>query len=91
MNKPTSSTLSIWGGIILFLSFCFGFYGLMNANFSGPISEVQIGNVNSSIAYFGLMLLWGILGATLLICGTIKNSLQKESEKNLKVMQEGQK
>jgi len=58
-----------WGWLILFFSFCFGFYGYWTANFSGPLNEINLGNVDVSIAYFGLTLLWGILGAMLVIFG----------------------
>ncbi len=85
MHKKSS--LPAWGGIILALSFVFGFYAFMNANFSGPTSNIQIGDVNSTIAFFAFTLLLGILGATLIICGTIKNTSLSEPEKHSKTEQ----
>jgi hypothetical protein len=61
----------VWGWVILFFSFGFGFYGYWMANFTGPLNEINLGNVNVSIAYFGLTILWGILGAMLVIFGGV--------------------
>jgi hypothetical protein len=58
----------VWGWVIFFFSFCFGFYEFVSVL---SASQAGLGDVAYIIAYFGLTLLWGILGATLIIFGGI--------------------
>jgi hypothetical protein len=70
--------MSVIGSIIIFLSFCFGFYTFMTTT---NASQAGLGDVAFLIAFYGLTLLWGMLGATLLICGTIKTSYENHAGK----------
>ncbi len=61
----------VWGWIIIAASFCFGFgqlLNIMNANAAG------LGDIALLVAYFGMVLLWGIFGATLVIVGVIRTT-----------------
>lgn len=72
------------GGLLIAASIAFGFYGLIQATNSGPLSEVNLGDVNVSIAFFGVAFLWGLLGTALIISGTVKNAQHHKSEEKAK-------
>lgn len=63
--------MTIIGWIIFALSMCFGFWELMMVT---SASQAGLGDVVFAVSFFALTLLWGLLGITLIICGTIKNS-----------------
>jgi len=59
------------GIVIIVLSFCFGFgefFSVMSA------SQAGLGDIAFLIAYYGMTVLWFLLGTTLLISGTIEET-----------------
>ncbi len=59
------------GIVIIVLSFCFGFvefFSVMSA------SQAGLGDIAFLVAYYSMTLLWFMLGATLLISGTIEET-----------------
>ena len=65
--KPYA-TATVVGWMVLFFSFCFGFVEFFNVL---STSQAGMGDVVFIIAYFGLTLLWGIFGMTLVIHGAV--------------------